>query len=99
MSPTDQVFVLTPPPGFLILGIADDSGGSELSDGNVLHGSRLSAGEHDFSFHILRGVVRILSPRADINQLRSYISGLAVFGQNDGHRGVAGELRDRLRIS
>ena len=83
MPPADQVLVFARPRGFLVLRVADDSGGAEFANGEILHRAGLRGNQYDFSFYLFTGVVALLRAVTDVDQIRGDIGALAVFGQHD----------------
>src|SRR6516225_936876 len=92
-GPADGGLVFTGPGGFLILRVADDSGGAEFADGEILYGARLRAGEDEFALDELARIVVFLGPGADIDQFSRYIRAFAVFSQDYRFAFITGDHR------
>src|ERR1700752_4177814 len=91
MSPSNQVFVFTPPSRLLVLRVTHNPCRAECPDSQILHCARLSAHEHDIPFHLLPRVVALLRPRSHIHQICRRLATLAVLGQGNRLCFIAGQ--------
>ena len=69
VSPADERGVLAPPTLTLVLRPADDTGGAVISDGEVGDRTGLRRSQHQASRDLLAGVVALLRPGADVDEL------------------------------
>ena len=63
------------------MSVADDSGGAEFADGDILHCARLRGDEDDLSFYVLAGVVGFFGAVADVDESGGDVGAFAVFGE------------------
>ena len=83
MSPANQILILAPPRGLLVLRIANDPRSTKLPHRQILHRPGLRAYQHNLALHILPRVVTLLGALTDIYQVRGHIGALAVLCQHD----------------